>query len=81
MLFRSKNPGPLVEPEYLALISDQGLRSIIIAGKPEQGMPDWRSAMQGEGAHPLSDREISDIVAWLATHRVTAPGQPYQQHP
>ena len=76
-----KNPGPIVEPEYLALISDQGLRSIIIAGKPEQGMPDWRSAMKGEGAHPLNDREISDIVAWLATHRVTAPGQPYQQHP
>jgi cytochrome c oxidase cbb3-type subunit 3/ubiquinol-cytochrome c reductase cytochrome c subunit len=75
------NPGPIVDPSYLALISDQGLRSIVIAGKPEQGMPDWRSAMKGDGAHPLSDQEITDIVAWLASHRVTAPGQPYQQHP
>jgi len=75
-----KNPGPIVDPSYLALISDQALRSIVIAGKPEQGMPDWRSAMKGEGAHPLSDQEITDIVAWLASHRVTAPGQPYQQH-
>jgi cytochrome c oxidase cbb3-type subunit 3/ubiquinol-cytochrome c reductase cytochrome c subunit len=76
-----KNPGPLVDPAYLALISDQGLRSIVIAGKPEQGMPDWRSQMTGAGAHALSDQEITDVVAWLASHRVTAPGQPYQQHP
>jgi len=75
------NPGPIVDPAYLALISDQGLRSIVIAGKPEQGMPDWRSQMTGAGAHALSDQEITDIVAWLASHRVTAPGQPYQQRP
>lgn len=76
-----KNPGPVIDPAYLALISDQGLRSIVIAGKPEQGMPDWRSQATGAGAHPLSDQEITDIVAWLASHRVAAPGQPYQQHP
>lgn len=76
-----KNPGSIVDPGYLALISDQGLRSIVIAGKPEQGMPDWRSVMQGAGAHPLSDTEIADIVAWLASHRVATPGQPYRQHP
>jgi len=34
--------GSSVDPAYLALISDQGLRSIIIAGQPGQGMPDWR---------------------------------------
>lgn len=76
-----KNPGPIVDPSYLALISDQGLRSVIIAGKPNQGMPDWRTQMTGAGAHPLSEQEIADIVAWLASHRVVSPGQPYQQHP
>jgi len=76
-----KNPGSLVDPAYLALISDQGLRSIVIAGRPEQGMPDWRTQMTGAGAHALSDQEITDVVAWLASHRVTTPGQPYQQHP
>jgi mono/diheme cytochrome c family protein len=69
--------GSLVDPAYLALISDQGLRSIIIAGQPEDGMPDWRSDTTGAGSRPMTDKEITDIVAWLASHRVAAPGQPY----
>jgi len=69
--------GSLVEPAYLALISDQGLRSFIIAGQPEDGMPDWRSDVPG---HPLTDGEVTDIVAWLASHRTATPGQPYQTH-
>jgi mono/diheme cytochrome c family protein len=71
--------GSLIDPSYLALITDQGLRSIVIAGKPEDGMPDWRSN-SGSGGQPLSDQEITDIVAWLASHRVQNPGQVYQ-HP
>jgi cytochrome c oxidase cbb3-type subunit 3/ubiquinol-cytochrome c reductase cytochrome c subunit len=73
--------GSLVEPAYLALISDQGLRSFIIAGQPEQGMPDWRSDMTGNAARALTDQEVTDIVAWLAAHRTATPGQPYQQNP
>jgi mono/diheme cytochrome c family protein len=71
--------GSLIDPAYLALISDQGLRSIIIAGQPEQGMPDWRSHHAGQSAHALSDQEITDIVAWLTSHRIDTPGQPYQE--
>ena len=70
--------GSLVDPAYLALISNQGLRSIVIGGKPDEGMPDWRSYAS---SHALTDQEITDIVAWLASHRVEAPGQVYQQHP
>jgi mono/diheme cytochrome c family protein len=70
--------GTLVDPAYLALISDQGLRSLILAGQPEQGMPDWRSDMTGAGARSLADQEVTDIVAWLASHRTGTPGQPYQ---
>jgi len=73
--------GSLVDPAYLALISDQGLRSIIIAGKPDDGMPDWRGHLSGPQQHTLSDEEITGLVAWLATHRTSTPGQPYQQHP
>jgi cytochrome c oxidase cbb3-type subunit 3/ubiquinol-cytochrome c reductase cytochrome c subunit len=73
--------GSLVEPSYLSLVSDQGLRSFIVAGQPEQGMPNWRSDLTGSGARPMTDQEITDIVAWLAAHRTAAPGQPYQQHP
>ena len=69
--------GSLVDPAYLALISDQGLRSLIIAGQPEDGMPDWRSDRTGSGSGAMTDKDITDIVAWLGSHRVAAPGQPY----
>jgi len=69
--------GSLVDAAYLSLISDQGLRSIVVAGKQEQGMPDYRS----HSGHALTDQEITDIVAWLASHRTATPGQIYQQHP
>jgi mono/diheme cytochrome c family protein len=74
------NTGSLVDPAYLALISDQGLRSLIVSGEPDRGMPDWRSDMDGAGARAMTDQEITDAVAWLASHRIDAPGQPYT-HP
>ena len=59
---------------FLALVSDQSLRTIVIAGRPELGAPDWRGNVPGR---PMSDQEITDVVAWLASHRVSNPGQPY----
>jgi mono/diheme cytochrome c family protein len=58
---------------FLALVSDQGLRTIVIAGRPELGAPDWR----GTSGRPMSDQEVTDVVAWLASRRVASPGQPY----
>jgi len=69
--------GSIVDPSYLALISDQNLRSILIAGRPDQAMPDWRS----DAAQPLTDQQLTDILAWMATKRVANPGQPYSAHP
>ena len=69
--------GSLVNPSYLALVSDQNLRTMIVSGQPEQGMPDWRQDLSGAESRALTDQEIADIVAWLATHRTSAPGQPY----
>src|SRR6202047_252836 len=57
--------GSIVDGSYLALISDQGLRSILIAGRPDEGMPDWRT----DAAQPMTDQQITDIVRWLATKR------------
>ena len=34
--------GSIVDPSYLALVSDQGLRTTVMAGRPDLGMPDWR---------------------------------------
>lgn len=62
---------------YLALVNDQTLRSIIIAGRPDIGQPDWRGDIPG---HALTDQEVTDVIAWLASQRSQTPGQPYK-HP
>ena len=64
----------ITNDSFLALVSDQGLRTIVITGRPELKAPDWRGNVPGK---PMSDQEIADIVAWLASHRVQSPGQPY----
>jgi cytochrome c oxidase cbb3-type subunit III len=64
----------ITNDSFLALISDQGLRTVVITGRPELGAPDFRGNVPGK---PMSDQEITDVVAWLASHRVQSPGQPY----
>jgi cytochrome c oxidase cbb3-type subunit 3 len=64
----------ITNDSFLALVSDQGLRTIVITGRPELGAPDWRGNGPGR---PMSDQEITDVVAWLASRRVQSPGQPY----
>jgi cytochrome c oxidase cbb3-type subunit III len=64
----------ITNDSFLALVSDQGLRTIVIAGRPELKAPDWRGNVPGK---PMTDQEITDVVAWLASHRVQSPGQPY----
>ena len=64
----------IVDTAYLPLVSDQELRTIVIAGRPELGAPDWRGDVAGR---PMSAEEISDVVAWLSSHRTQFPGQPY----
>jgi mono/diheme cytochrome c family protein len=69
-----KGGSPIVNGSYLALVSDQYLRTIVIAGRRELGAPDWRANMQGR---PMSAQEIGDVVAWLVSQRSPYPGQPY----
>jgi len=64
----------ITNDSFLALISDQGLRTIVITGRPEMGAPDWRGNVRGK---PMSDQEVTDVVAWLASRRAQVPGQPY----
>jgi len=58
--------GSVTDPSYLSLISDQGLRTIVITGRPDFGAPDWRGNVPGR---PMTDQEITDVVAWLASQR------------
>ncbi len=69
------SPDSIVDPSYLALVSNQSLRSLIIAGRPDENVPDWRGYITGPGAHALTPQEIDNLVAWLTSHRASAPGQ------
>ena len=64
----------ITNDSFLALMSDQGLRTTVITGRPELGAPDWRGNVAGR---PMSDQDVTDVVSWLVSHRVAAPGQPY----
>ena len=59
---------------FLALVSDQGLRTIVIAGRPDLGAPDWRGNIPGK---PMSNQDVTDVVAWLISKRAQFPGQPF----
>jgi cytochrome c oxidase cbb3-type subunit III len=64
----------ITNDSFLALVSDQELRTIVIVGRPELGAPDWRGDVPRK---PMAEQEITDVVAWLTSHRVQTPGQPY----
>ncbi len=69
-----KKASSIVDGSYLALVSDQYLRTTVIAGRPELGAPDWRENVPGR---PMSDQKVTDVVSWLVSRRVHNPGQPY----
>jgi mono/diheme cytochrome c family protein len=64
----------IVDGSFLSLMSDQELRTIVIAGRPELGAPDWRNDVPGK---PLAAQDVSDVVAWLACQRPNFSGQPF----
>jgi len=64
--------GSVVDAAYLALVSDQALRTAVMAGRTDLGMPDWREDIPGQ---PLTPQHISDVVAWLAARRGPVVGR------
>ena len=56
----------IVDASVLTLVSDQYLRAIVIAGRPEIGAPDWRGNAAGA---PMSETDVSDVVSWLSAQR------------
>jgi cytochrome c oxidase cbb3-type subunit 3 len=63
---RGGKAGSIVDGSYLALVSDQSLRTTVIAGRPDMGAPDWRGNVTDKA---MSPEEVSDVVAWLAAQR------------
>ncbi len=59
-------------PAFLALISDQAIRRIIITGRPDLGMPNFAEHDgRPEDFQPLTSAEIDDLVALIADWRAT----------
>lgn len=62
----------VVNPAFLALVSDQSLRTTMIVGRANQGCPGWRNYSSGQA---MTSQEISDVVAWLSAHRALPGNQ------
>ncbi len=60
-----KDAGAVNQPAFLGLMSDQVLRRIIITGRPDLGMPDYRK----RDDRPLTEKQINDLAALLASWR------------
>jgi mono/diheme cytochrome c family protein len=60
--------GALFDPAFLGLISDQNVRSIVIAGMN----PDMPSFQEHDDNPPLTDQNVTDVVAWVISHRTLA---------
>jgi cytochrome c oxidase cbb3-type subunit 3 len=72
----SEKASSIVDRAFLSLVDDQELRTIVIAGRPELGAPDWRNDIPGK---PMSAQDVSDVVAWLASQRPEPTGQAFSQ--
>jgi mono/diheme cytochrome c family protein len=62
--------GPIHDPAFLALISDQAIRRFIVTGRRDLKMPDF-AGKTGRPAdfRPLSSSEIADLVEYVAAWR------------
>ncbi len=69
---RGGRAGSIVDTSYLALVSDQLLRTLTITGMPALGAPDWRGNVPGKR---MSDADVTDVVAWLAAQRLPLSAQ------
>ena len=69
----SGKAGSVVDAAYLGLVSNQYLRTIIIAGRPDLGCPDFANRTPGK---PMASEAIADVAAWLVSHRKNEFGQP-----
>ncbi|RZU38802.1 c-type cytochrome [Edaphobacter modestus] len=66
----------ITDASYLSLVSDQSLRTIVIAGRPDLGHPDWKQVRPGQ---PPNDEDVTDVITYLHSLRSDTPGQPYPE--
>jgi mono/diheme cytochrome c family protein len=67
-----------LNPAFLGTVSDQYVRTLVIVGLPQLGFPDYRNFIPGRA---LTDQEVSDVVAFILSHRTNEFGQPLATTP
>lgn len=60
--------GSVLNADFLSLMTPQSLRTVVIVGRPDLGMPDWRDQVKGK---PMTAQEVSDVVAFLVAQKST----------
>jgi mono/diheme cytochrome c family protein len=64
-------PGAVNDPAFLALISDQELRRVIISGRPDLGMPSYADKTgRSDDFRALTSAEIDHLIALLRQWRI-----------
>jgi mono/diheme cytochrome c family protein len=65
--------GAINQQPFLALVSDEFLRRIVITGRSDLGMPAYNDSKgRSDEFKPLTSKEINDVVAYLASWRSKA---------
>jgi cytochrome c oxidase cbb3-type subunit 3/ubiquinol-cytochrome c reductase cytochrome c subunit len=64
--------GSVLNPAFLSLVVPQTLRTTVIVGRPDLGMPDWRDQKDD----PMTAQEVSDVVAFLVAQKPTTGSAP-----
>ncbi len=73
-IYGKNEPGQsILAPAYLSTVTDQYLRTLLIAGLPKLGFPGFRELVPGR---TLTSQEISDLTAWIVSNRKNEYGQP-----
>ncbi len=66
----SKTAGAIHDPDFVALLSDQAVRRLIITGRPDLGMPDSSDGTgRPDGFKPLTSQEVTELVSLLGSWR------------
>lgn len=64
--------GSVLNPAFLSLVVPQTIRTTVIVGRPDLGMPDWRDQKD----NPMTAQEVSDVVAFLVAQKPSVAGPP-----
>jgi cytochrome c oxidase cbb3-type subunit 3 len=66
--------GAIADPAFLALLSDQALRRLIITGRADLGMPSYsQTDGRDDNFRPLTSAEIDDLVTYVRSLGKPAP--------